>query len=344
MKSPLSEFLKNETLPGNTMTVTVVKRISAERYIVGDKSCLAILELQQKGKEIKVDSGVKLIKPIRVSEKTLRCNPSFLPAKTFDYEKLKPSAIEIQEIEKELEDSKDDAPLEETITLESITKMAPNTIIPKATFFVVRNSRIIQTPNGQYQICGLKDIEGQKMTINLYDKFIDKFEIGKVMTATNLKKFNLKKNGQYEPRLQTTRATKLTEASPKERDAFKSTSIADNSVEGTILGFCNINCYSSCTAHWNKIDNEGICPVCNEEPRQALFDFNAELILQIGDDEDQIKTFLIFRRAASMITTESTEDAIEEKLAEYSGVKCRVDFDDENDPEKRVILKRLVTF
>ena len=113
MKSPLSEFLKNGTLQGNTMTVTVVKKISAERYIIGDKSCLAILELQQKGKEMKVDSGIKLIKPIRVNEKTLRCNPSFLPAKTLDYEKLSPPAIDIQEIEEELQDSKDDAQVEE---------------------------------------------------------------------------------------------------------------------------------------------------------------------------------------------------------------------------------------
>ena len=59
------------------------------------------------------------------------------------------------------------------------------------------------------------------------------------------------------------------------------------------------------------------------------------------DNEEEIKTFLIFKRAAIMITIEETEDEIEKKLAEYCGRQCTVEYDDTEEDDKLIILKRL---
>ena len=155
-----------------------------------------------------------------------------------------------------------------------------------------------------------------------------------------MKKFNIKKDGEYQPRLSTTKFSAFSEPDQNEKIAFEKIQIADHSLNGTILGFTNINVYYSCQKHWNKIDDEGLCPACNESPTETNFDFKAELILQIGDEDDEMKSFLLFKRTAKMIKDESTEDDIENKLAEFAGCRCKVEYDEPDDEEKLVIIKR----
>ena len=343
-KSSLQQFLKNGSLEGSFLSVTVVKKITNERYIVGDKTSLAVLELPKSGKEMKIGSGIKLIKPIHQNENSLKCNPNFSPVKTLDYEKLTPTKVQLKEIEKKIDITEATIMIENYITLEAIRKMTPGTVIQKVTFLVTRNSRIISATSGQYQICGLKDIENQPMTINLYDKFINNLEVGKVFNATKIKKFNLKKDGEFQPRLATTKFSILSEALPKEIKAFENVKFADNSLDGTIIGFSNIICYESCSKHWNKLDEDAMCPVCTSKPEEANFDFKAELLVQSPGDEEEIKTFLLFKKHATMITKENTEDEVETKLAEFSGQRCTVEYDNPEDDDKLVILKRFVTY
>ena len=343
-KSSLQQFLKNGFLEGSFLSVTVVKKITNERYIVGDKTSLAVLELPKSGKEMKIGSGIKLIKPIHQNENSLKCNPNFSPVKTLDYEKLTPTKAQLKEIEKKIDITEDTIKQENYITLEAIQKMTPGTVIPTVTFLVTRISRIISASSGQYQICGLKDVESQTMTINLYDKFINNLEVGKVFTATKIKKFNLKKDGEFQPRLATTKFSLLSEALPKKIKAFANVKFADNSLDGTIIGFSNINCYESCAKHWNKLDDDAMCPVCTSKPEDTKFDFKAELLVQIPGNDEEIKTFLIFKRAATMITNENTEDDVETKLAECSGQGCTVEYDNSEDDDKLVIIKRFVTY
>ena len=341
--SSLQSFLANGKLNGNILTVTVVKKISSERYIVGDKSGLAVLEHQQNGKELKTGTGIKLIKPVRATENVLKCNTNFPPVKALEHDKVSPTSAQLQEIESKVENTENNNVKEDKyLTFEEIKKMTAGTVVQKVTFLVTRVSRIIKTTNGHYQICGIKDIEGQTLSINLYDKFTNSLEVGNVIDATKIKKFNLKKEGEYFPRLSTTRFTLISNAPQKEKAAFENIKIADNSLDGTIIGFSEISCYYSCTKHWNKIDDDGACPVCTSKPDESKFDFKAKLLVASADNEEEIKTFLIFKRAATMITTEETEDDIENKLAEYCGRQCTVEYDDTEEDDKLVILKRLI--
>ena len=106
-----------------------------------------------------------------------------------------------------------------------------------------------------------------------------------------------------------------------------------------ILGFSDISCYNSCAKHWNKIDEEGVCPVCKAKPKEVNFDFKGKLLVTTSEDDEDIKTFLFFKRVVPIIITEGTEDDVENKLAEYAGKNCIIEYD--NSEEAIVIIRRL---
>ena len=342
-KTTLQKFLESGTDSGNFISLAMVKKITSEKYIVGDASCLGLLEIKKNGKEMKIGTGIKLVKPIRINEYTLQCNPHFSPVKTLEFDNIAPKNKEIQVIEGKVEISTDDEAKDNNLNFEKIRKMPPKTTIQNVSFLVINASRIIQTKSGQYQICGIKDIDSNKISINLYDKFISKLEVGSIITAKKISNFLLKKEGEYIARLQTTKFSILSEASPKTKLAFKNVKLADNSVSGIILGFTNISCYFSCAKHWNKIDEDEMCPVCGGKPQETKFDFKAEVLVENEEEKDNVKAFLLFKRAAAMVTTESNEDEVEATLAKYEGKKCTVEHDDTDEDDKIVIAKRLVT-
>ena len=341
-KASLQNFLENGKKSGTILTLTLIKKLSMEKYIVGDKSSLAVLEYPQNGKDLKIGSGIKLIKPVLIDGKTLKCNSNFSPLKTLDHNKVTPTQEQLLTFESTIEDTQESSKKSEYLTFKEIRKMNTGTIIKNLTFLVTRVSKIIPTNSGNYQICGLKDNEDETMSINLYDKFMNTVQVGNVITATKIKKFNLKKEGEFHTRLSTTKFTSISKALPMDETAFEKIRIADNSLDAIIIGFTDISCYFSCTKHWNKIDDEGECPVCIGKPDEIQFDFKAKLLVECNEDGDEIKTFLIFKRAALMITTEETEELVDTRLAEYCGSQCTVEYDDSDD--EPVILKRLVTF
>jgi hypothetical protein len=215
-KTLLREFLDNGVLKGNFLLLNVVKKIASGKYIVGDSSGLGLMLLDNEGKEIKMNSTIRLVKPLKVNETTLKCNPKFSPIKTSEKVKISPTKKELKDIENQFEFSQEDSDDgKEYINFESIKEMTPSSLIQNVTFLVTNVSRIIQTKSGQYQICGLKDIDSNKISINLYEKYINKLEVGNVFTTTKLKKFLIQKDGKYETRLQTTKFTTFHEATTK---------------------------------------------------------------------------------------------------------------------------------
>ena len=102
-KSSLSEFIQSGKLIGNSLTVTVIKKVTAEVYIIGDVSRLGILQIKRNEKDMKIGAGIKLIKPLQVNENMIQCNPHFKPMKTFDHEKISPKAEEIESMERKAE-------------------------------------------------------------------------------------------------------------------------------------------------------------------------------------------------------------------------------------------------
>ena len=238
-KTTLHQFLENGELKGNCLIINVVKKLADGKYIVGDSSGLGLLVHDNEGKELELTSTIKVVKPLKVNDTTLKCSPKFSPMKTMEKVEIFPTKKELKKIEEKLDFSPGDSVNDgkEYTTFDTIQNLPPASIIPTVTFLVTNVSRIIQTKSGQYQICGIKDIESTKLSINLYDKHINKLEVGKVCTVTKLKKFLIKKNDNYETRLQTTKFTMFLQSTPRDTSSFKNVKVADNCQDGIILGF-----------------------------------------------------------------------------------------------------------
>ena len=84
-KMVLLNFLETSDLPGNILELSVIKKIDIYRFIVGDNSALAELNLSANplhAKDIKVGTTIKLLKPTKLDGKTLQTNKNFKPLKS----------------------------------------------------------------------------------------------------------------------------------------------------------------------------------------------------------------------------------------------------------------------
>ena len=89
----------------------------------------------------------------------------------------------------------------ESITCPSLQELPNITKVNLLTVKVVTKSRVIQTARGDYQICTIKDREGNTTSLNLYSKQIDKVEVFKIYNISNLRKGDVVKDGKTYMRL-----------------------------------------------------------------------------------------------------------------------------------------------
>ena len=187
------------------------------------------------------------------------------------------------------------------------------------------------------------DTESQKISINLYDSNIGKLQFGNIYEITKVKKALIRKDETTETRLMTTKFTKISQANEEDRANFENVKIAENLIKGTILGYGEINNYKSCEKHWTKLDENDECRKCEGSPQKVKFDFNTDLYIQDAETDD-IKSFLIFKRQATMINLEddqNSQESVAMKMDELEGKECIVEFDEPADEEHPIIPKRM---
>ena len=180
------------------------------------------------------------------------------------------------------------------ITLQTIPhgSSVPSTLFQHQ--HVTNVSRIIKTKSGKYQIVAIMDIDSEKTSINLYDSNIGKLKFGEIYNITKVKKTMLRKDQATELRLLTTKFTKISEANEEDKGKFENVKLADKQIQGIIVGFGDINSYKSCEKHWNKLDEEDLCPKCESPPTKVKIDFNTDLYIQDSSTGD-IKLFKFSR-------------------------------------------------
>ena len=236
----------------------------------------------------------------------------------------------------------DDTPtIENFATFQTIKALKNQSIIPSLTIMVGSTSRLIEGKSGKYQIGGLVDVDGNKMNINLYDANINKIEFGNIYNIKNLKLIALNKDGNIENRLVTTKITKISDASEDEKRKFDTVSLGQNQIHGTVLGLSDINSYNSCDKHWNKLNEEDICPRCDAKPSLIKIDFTADLYIQ-DDDSEEMRSFRIFKRQIKMLIPQLDEQSPGEQLSDLEDKGCIVEYDDPNDEDAPIIPKRLI--
>ena len=153
------------------------------------------------------------------------------------------------------------------------------------------------------------DTERKIISLNLTDSFIGKLEFGQICTISKVKKTVIRKNDENEVRLLTTKFTKMSEASEEDQMNFENVKLAEKTIQGIIIGLSDINSYKSCEKHWNKLDEDDICPKFGGRAPKVKTDFNTDLYIQ-DSVSDEIHSFLIFKRQVKTIISEDNHEAL----------------------------------
>ena len=175
-------------------------------YIVGDASGLAILDMtenQHHEKDLMIGSTVKLLKPETKDEQTIMTNKKFKPLQTKQTLKLKPSKEDLAKLTliiEQKEPTEQNEQIVEHTTFASIRANTSQSLIPQLTVMVTSVSRLIDTKMGIYQIAGIMDATGDKISMSLYDSSVGSLEFGNTYTITKVKKSVLKKESGPELR------------------------------------------------------------------------------------------------------------------------------------------------
>ena len=319
-------------LRSSYLLILVIKRIDSDTFIIADKTKVAILDTSEgsnHGNALRDGCWFKLIKCTAEENGLVKLNKSFKPI-------ISPPGPKIGKIEKEvnaLEQTYTKKTVSKIIDFKTIEAMENNATIKEVTLKVISKSRIIHTKNGNYQICTVKDSQGNKTSINLYSKHLDALELFKIYTLLNIRRGEVVKNDQKELRLHTTYNTTISEGSSSKSSLFMQVRNGDATMEGTLIGFGEITTYSSCPIDLKKLDDTDQCSKCMKviEEAEKIEDFRTTIYVEPKQekesDETDVMEVTMFKRALPNIETKDAE----EKLTALVNTKIIVDYNIDND-------------
>ena len=320
--------------------IQIVKQISADHYIVGDKNDHIVLISEQ---NLQSGSAYRLIKP-SFSEMKLRKNPKFATVKMENKIKTKPLSKKDEEVlcENIVIDKKNSCnKIENDFAL--VNSLGVGAICQEIKLMVVKKSKVISGKFGNYRILGCKDIKNQKNSVNLYRNLIDMVEVGKIYIFTKLKVANLKKEEDEFNRIATTNSSSIIEASKADEKEFeeKNVRIGDFIAKGTIIGISKLNIYQSCKDCWCKVNDDDFCWKCNRKAENLKTDFNLVMYIQQNDQEDEVIEIFSFHSILNLEIVDDkdiTEENLNKMMMEK---KCEAEYDVDKylDDEKFKLVK-----
>ena len=192
--------------------------------------------------------------------------------------------------------------------LDDIAKLPNQSKIPSITVKVIKISRTINTSSRPCQICNIKDITGNRASLNLYGDIIDKLELFNVKIIKNLRKCEITKADETTMRLHTTTFTKIENCTTEDSFNFQNVGNGEATLTGQVIGCGELVNYYSCKVHYKKVDDQFHCPKCETkvEEKDTLKDFRLDLYVQISNNEPaeteiDVKEVLIFKRVVKII-------------------------------------------
>jgi hypothetical protein len=333
MSDTIKTFLDDGKLKTSLLTVKLIKEVSSNSYIIADKSMVAILDTHaapDHAKHLNTGNWYKLIKCNKGEKSTINVNKLFKPVKTLFKDEIGDIADKVENLENTLETTASTKRYED---FQTISHKPNHTKIDRLTVKVITMSRVITTSKGNYKICNIKDVNGDKASINLYGKYIDSLELFKIFTITNTRKGEVTKDDETKMRLHTTGFTKVEHGTLEDSINFKEVGNADQSITGEVIGFGDLAIYNSCKLHYKKLDENNNCPRCNKDLKddEILEDFRTEIYIEakrsdITDEESEVKQILAFKKALNI----KPDDNIEEKLDEMTGKTLTIDFNSDD--------------
>ena len=337
MDNTLTVLLNSKQNSG-TITVKIIKKINDQFYIIADKTSYALLDLTAYPSYSSLLIPEGSYKLIKVTKNKDTITPSnFQPIKS--KQEIKPTqegTDRISKLEKQVPNKSTKS--KDEVSLRDIEeKIKDNTFVANIKVMITTISRIIETKNGNYKIASIADKDGNKATLNLYDKHTDQIELGQIYHLAKVKKISITKEGQKEMRLCATKFSTMNKVEDEnDTKDFEDVIIGDARIKATIDAIVDLSFYQACPKHLYKIDSEMNCPACNEQVEHPKLDFNAKFYVSTDDDNFQITFFK--RQVDNIFNVNDNEDEIEKKLNLLVDQTFSIDYK-ENQDQQLVLMK-----
>ena len=326
MAKSLGDFKDGIVDKVGVLDIHIVKQISDDHYIVGDKKDYMLLVSEQ---NLQSGSAYRLIKPSFLETK-LRKNPNFAAVKLGNKIKTKPLTKSDEDVlcaNIAIDEKSSYKKIENDFAL--VDSLGVGSITEEIKLMVVKKSTIIHGKFGNYRIVTCKDIKNQKNSVNLYRNLIDMVEVGEIYIFTKLKVSNLRKEEDDFNRIATTYSSRINKASTADKKEFeeKNVMIGDFIVKGTIIGISELNIYQSCKVCWCRVDDADFCRKCNTKAENVKTDFHLVMYIQQNDQEDEVLEIFAFQSILDLKIADS-KDITEENLNKIMmEKKCEAEYD-----------------
>ena len=261
-----------------------------------------------------------ILKPIKQDAHHFLGNEKLKPVKIADFPLKEPKKADLKDllsliqttssINKELQ-----ANSTAIVNFKDIIELAPKSEIKSIIVKVITISKTIEGSYGPYNIAKIKDVNGEKLDINLYKKEIrNKLERGNVIELKKLKITEYSKDGETFKRLTTTGRSTADKCNTITETLFKKVPLGDESEEGTVVAINDIFPYLSCSKCWKKTEVDDTACQCGNQEKIDVIDFHCQIYIQIKRN-DEVKVVHTFRRTTELIlaTQEEIQKALEDK-------------------------------
>ena len=317
----LKEVLAGETtIP--KIKVKVIKKIG-ETAIVGDASGLAICCASNTAFTAMIEGQCYIIlKPINIDANSFIPNEKLKPVKIDNFV-IKPDKNQLSKLQTLLKSTSETkltvdetkAPLKPTFN--EIRELPPKTDIKSMIVMIVNISKDIMGHYGSYNIGKIKDIENEKMDINIYKKSLKQnMQVGDIIELKNIKLTDFTKDGQTIRRVATTSRTTVEKVPQQIETLFKDVPVGDRRERGEVVAVHDLFTYLSCSKCWKKTNEEDKLCSCGNNADIHVPDFHCQLYIELAKNGD-IEVIHTFRRQITNVTSinqEEVEKAIENCL------------------------------
>ena len=318
VKMSLKQLLQGEkTIP--SVKVKVISNQN-EKSIVGDASSLAICHnTNTEFQNMKQGQCYQILKPTVKSGNEFVPNEKLKPIKVNNFS-VTPKKQELAILQAMMHSNSDkkDMPSDKvpkiTTSFKDIEAIPPKTEVKKITAKIVTISKDISGAYGTYWIGKLKDINSDKMDLNIYNMRLKiKMSVGDVVDLKMLKVTEFVRDGTTLRRLVTTSKSSVEKCSSAIEDMFKDVPLGDKRLEGKVVAIHDIFPYMSCSQCWRKVETEDSPCSCGNISDAKVHDFHCQLYIESTTNE-LIEVVHTFRRQTNLSLSTLDHDDIQTLL------------------------------
>ena len=316
----LRQFLQREKSP-QSIKIKVIET-HVDKSIVGDTTALAIcLNSNLAFKEMKEGQCYQILKPTVISEREFIPNEKLKPIKINNFP-VTPKKTELTKFQTMILSKSEVKPLsdqrkhDKPTSFKDIVALPNKTDIKSITAKVITLSKDISGAYGKYCIGKLKDIECDKMDINIYHmRLKHKMAVGDIVELKKVKITEFNKDGQLHKRLVTTPQTTVDKCCTNTEAIFKNVPLGDKREGGKVVAIHDIFPYMSCSNCWKKVVEDATSCSCGNTIENATHDFHCQFYIELTKDSF-IEVVHTFRRQTDMTVHTLVHDDIQRLLDE----------------------------